>query len=96
MTCSYCGNEHGMIKDIICPILNRFPYTEYKEKFFAMEVSYPYEVTYNSKLNFEAESNYKKDFKNYLIEITHKYVDAVYSAYPSSKQQLDKIKANRV
>lgn len=25
MMCNYCGHEHGIIGDVVCPILNRFP-----------------------------------------------------------------------
>ncbi len=38
--CKYCGYIHGIIGDVVCPIINRFPFTEQKEKFYALEIDY--------------------------------------------------------
>lgn len=39
--CNYCNNSHGLIGDVICPFLNRFPNSYSSKKVFTINETWP-------------------------------------------------------
>ena len=57
MQCKFCGNEHGIIGETVCPVNNKMPWLDqYKPKNYYLERGFPkLEVTWPVE---------KYDFKN--------------------------------
>ncbi len=69
--CKYCGYEHGIIGDVVCPILKRFPLGYSSEKVFndtwpsTLEVSWPVEEFEPIIPDVE-----KQEFKEFMSEFS--------------------------
>ena len=84
--CNYCGYEHGMIGDVVCPIKQRFPRQYQQTPFFHWEASW-----YNERLSpiivvdsvYSEASVNKKEFQDHMV--TLKYKRKSDPRYPSNK-----------
>jgi hypothetical protein len=83
--CNYCGYEHGIIGDVVCPVKKRFPQT-YTSKYISefhtdtwphyLALSYPVKK-YKIKLTEVCSTGYfsrqeKNKFKHFLDEFNYK------------------------
>lgn len=84
--CNYCNNEHGMIGDVVCPVLKRFPESYASKPVFTDSWPNHFDVSW-PVLNFNLPKTHrppkseptglftaeeKKEFQGYVGDISSK------------------------